>query len=145
MQEVPDQTISGYKFDDVTIDLTDFRVQKNGAAQKITPKAFEVLVYLIENQGHVVEKQELFTRIWKDSFVTDNALTRVVKEIRQVIGDQASAPHYIETVPKHGYRFIAEVETIQTTKEKPGARGSEFQKDSQNITESGSPDKEKPF
>ncbi|HUQ33490.1 MAG TPA: winged helix-turn-helix domain-containing protein, partial [Pyrinomonadaceae bacterium] len=49
----------------------------------------------------------LFEAVWKESFVTDNALTRMVKEIRQVIGDAADAPRYIETVPKRGYRFIA--------------------------------------
>jgi TolB-like protein/Flp pilus assembly protein TadD len=80
---------------------------KAGVAKKITPRAFEVLLYLLKERGRLVEKQELFEAVWKESFVTDNALTRMVKEIRQVIGDAADAPRYIETVPKRGYRFIA--------------------------------------
>jgi TolB-like protein/Tfp pilus assembly protein PilF len=97
-----------YEFDDVKIECRNFQILKNGAARRITPRAFEVLLYLIENAGRVVGKQELFDRIWKESFVTDNALTRMIKEIRQVIGDEADAPRYIETVPKRGYRFIAQ-------------------------------------
>src|SRR5207249_8494069 len=58
----------------------------------------------------VVEKQELFEKIWKETFVTDNTLMRAVKEIRRELGDDAGAPRYIETVHKRGYRFIAEVQ-----------------------------------
>src|SRR5215208_2188144 len=97
-----------YEFDDVKIECRNFQILKNGAARRITPRAFEVLLYLIENAGRVVGKQELFDRVWKESFVTDNALTRMIKEVRQVIGDEADAPRYIETVPKRGYRFIAQ-------------------------------------
>ena len=64
-------------------------------------------MYLIEHRGRVVGRQELFDELWKGAFVTDNALTRVIKEIRDVTGDDAEAPRYLETVPKRGYRFIA--------------------------------------
>ena len=102
----------GYKFDDVVIDCRDFRVFKKDEPRRITPRAYEVLLFLLTQQGRVVSKQELFDQIWKESFVTDNALTRMIKEIRQVIGDDADAPRYIETLPKRGYRFIARVERI---------------------------------
>ncbi|HEY7544081.1 MAG TPA: LpqB family beta-propeller domain-containing protein, partial [Blastocatellia bacterium] len=98
-----------YQFDDVLIDCENFRIQKSGETRALTPRAFDVLLFLIENRGRVVEKQELFERIWKDAFVTDNALTRAVKEIRQAIGDDADSPRYIETVPRRGYRFICDV------------------------------------
>src|SRR5215204_4002507 len=96
-----------YEFDDVKIECGNFQILKSGAAQRITPRAFEVLLYLIENAGRVVTKDELFEAVWKETFVTDNALTRRIEEIRRVIGDDADAPRYIETVPKRGYRFIA--------------------------------------
>jgi TolB-like protein/Tfp pilus assembly protein PilF len=57
----------------------------------------------------VVEKQELFDQVWKESFVTDNALTQEIMNIRHALGDEAATPHYIQTVRKHGYRFIADV------------------------------------
>jgi DNA-binding winged helix-turn-helix (wHTH) protein/TolB-like protein len=93
----------------VVVELDRYCLVKGGETKKITPRAFEVLNYLIEHRERVVEKQELFEQIWKESFVSDNSLTRAIKEIRQVIGDNADAPRYIETVPKRGYRFIAEI------------------------------------
>ena len=100
---------ASYHFDDVLIDCYNFRIQKNGETRALTPRAFDVLLFLIENRGRVIEKQELFERIWKDAFVTDNALTRSIKEIRQATGDDADSPRYIETVPRRGYRFICDV------------------------------------
>jgi serine/threonine protein kinase len=100
-----------YYFDDVVVDRDNFRVLKAGQVRTLEPRAFDVLTHLIANRGRVVEKQELFEQVWKQAFVTDNALTRAVKEIRRVIGDDATSPRYIETIPKRGYRFIAEVRT----------------------------------
>jgi DNA-binding winged helix-turn-helix (wHTH) protein len=98
--------IASYLFDDVEVDFATLRVQKGGSTRKLTPRAFEVLVYLLEHRGRTIEKQELFEQVWKDRIVSDNALTRIIKEIRQVIGDDANAPRYIETVPKVGFRFL---------------------------------------
>ena len=100
---------SRYYFDDVVIDRDNFRVRKGDQLKALTPRAFDVLLYLIEQRGRVVEKQELFEQIWKETFVTDNALMRAVKEIRRELGDDAGAPRYVETVHKRGYRFIAEL------------------------------------
>jgi len=108
-----------YFFDDVVVDCAGLRVQKGDEPRKITPRAFEVLVYLAEHQGRIVEKQELFDQIWKERFVTDNALSRIIKEIRQVIGDDADGPRYIETVPRRGYSFIAEVRTSNEAELEP--------------------------
>jgi Tol biopolymer transport system component/DNA-binding winged helix-turn-helix (wHTH) protein len=145
MQDVFEKPVSAYRFGDVTVDASDFRVRKNGEPQKMTPKAFEVLIYLIENRGRVVEKRELFDQIWRENFVTDNALTRVVKEIRHTIGDDASAPRYIETVPKRGYRFIAEVEIVESEIVKPLSHLNEDKTeekfDSETLADSSSSEK----
>jgi serine/threonine protein kinase/formylglycine-generating enzyme required for sulfatase activity/predicted esterase len=98
-----------YTFDDVFVDCEGFRVLKDGQARTLEPRAFDLLVFLLKHHGRLLEKQTLFENVWKDAFVTDNALTRAIKEIRRVIGDDASAPRYIETIPRRGYRFIAEV------------------------------------
>jgi TolB-like protein/DNA-binding winged helix-turn-helix (wHTH) protein/Flp pilus assembly protein TadD len=113
MQGTSKNGIASYLFDDVEVDRAAVRVQKGGSPRKITPRAFEVLVYLLEHSGRIVEKQELFDQVWGERFVTDNALTRIIKEVRQVIGDDADRPRYIETVPKRGYRFIAEVTRVE--------------------------------
>jgi len=113
MGDASKTTIVSCLFEDVKVDCANLRVHKDGAPRKITPRAFEVLVYLLEHRGRIVEKQELFDEVWKERFVTDNALSRIIKEIRQVIGDDADEPRYIETIPKRGYRFIAEVRNVE--------------------------------
>jgi DNA-binding winged helix-turn-helix (wHTH) protein/TolB-like protein len=102
-----------FSFDDVVVDLDQFCLLKQGEAKTLAPRAFDLLVYLIENGDRVIEKQELFEHVWKESFVTDNALTQTIKEVRRAIGDDADAPHYIMTIPKRGYRFIGAVSPMR--------------------------------
>jgi TolB-like protein len=104
-----EHSLSTYYFDDVVVERDNFRVLKRDRAKMLEPRAFDLLVYLIEHHGRVVEKQELFEQVWKQSLVTDSALTQEIKQIRHAIGDDAGAPRYIETVPKRGYRFIAKI------------------------------------
>lgn len=99
-----------YCFDDVVVESDNFRIRKRDESRTIEPRAFDLLLYLIQNRGRVIEKEELFEQVWQRAFVTDSALTQEIKQIRQVLGDDASAPRYIETVPKRGYRFIASVD-----------------------------------
>lgn len=99
-----------FSFDDVTVDCENFRVLKATELITLTPRAFDVLVVLLKQPGRVVEKRELFDQVWGETHVTDNALTKIIKEIRQALDDDATAPRYIETVPKRGYRFIGAVE-----------------------------------
>ena len=111
MKKIPEEYAAAcYRSKDVVIDCRDFTVLKNGQRQSLTPRAFDVLRYLVEHRDRVVEKSEIFEQVWKEKFVTDNALTRVVAEIRQALGDSADSPQYIETVPKRGYRFIGPIE-----------------------------------
>lgn len=98
-----------FSFDDVTVDCENFRVLKGGVMITLTPRAFDVLVVLLRRPGSVVEKRELFHQVWGDTIVSDNALTKIIKELRHTLVDDANAPRYIETVPKRGYRFIGEV------------------------------------
>jgi DNA-binding winged helix-turn-helix (wHTH) protein len=75
----------------------------------LEPKAFELLVYFIQHRGRLLEKQEILDAVWDGTFVSENALTRVVAQLRKALGDEAQESKYIETVPKRGYRFIAPV------------------------------------
>jgi adenylate cyclase len=104
-----DQPHLSYRFDDVVVDRDLFRLSKGGQPKIIEPRAFDLLIYLIEHRDRVVEKQELFDQVWKGSFVTDNALTQEIMNIRHALGDEAGTPRYIQTVRKHGYRLIADV------------------------------------
>ena len=107
------QSRETFHFENVTVDTKEFRVIRGGDQVFLTPRAFDVLVVLVQNAGRVVGKQEIFDSVWKDTFVTDNALVKIIRELRNTLGDDADDPHLIETVPKRGYRFIAEVAQVQ--------------------------------
>jgi Tol biopolymer transport system component/DNA-binding winged helix-turn-helix (wHTH) protein len=98
-----------YAFDDVVVDAGRFVLTKGGAVCQIEPKSFRVLVHLIENRDRAVSKEELFDKVWQDAAVTDNALTRVIAQIRKALGDNTKDPLYVATIPTLGYRFIAEL------------------------------------
>ena len=117
MSDLSDKNI--YRFGEFTVDTREFVVSKNGEAVTLTPRAFDVLILLLRNSGHVVEKRQLFDEVWKDNFVSDNALTKVVRELRHALADSANDPKLIETVPKRGYRFIGEIDS-------PNGRASVF-------------------
>lgn len=111
-----------YQFDDVRVDPSGFRIWKAGAAAQIEPKAFQVLLFLIENRGRLVEKRELLDAVWKETFVTENALTREIAQLRKALGENARAAKYIETVPTKGYRFVADVE-VKNGRQTAGGNG----------------------
>lgn len=99
-----------YQFDNVQVDLRVFKVWKAGVPLPLEPKAFAVLVFLINHRERLVEKDELLDAVWKEAFVTPNALTRVIAQLRRTLGDDAKEARYIETIKTRGYRFIAPVE-----------------------------------
>lgn len=104
-----------YQFDNFQVDVQSFQVWRDGNQVPLEPKAFEVLVFFLNNQGRLVEKNELLDAVWNESFVTPNALTRVIAQLRKGLGDDAKEARYIETVPTRGYRFIAEVKPLAPT------------------------------
>jgi DNA-binding winged helix-turn-helix (wHTH) protein/TolB-like protein/Tfp pilus assembly protein PilF len=113
-----------FHFGPFTVDGANFIVLKEGQAVTLTPRAFDVLVFLLKNAGRVVEKQEIFDAVWKSTFVTDNALTKIVKDLRHALEDSAESPLYIETIPKRGYRFIAAIENAGDSADTEEVRGN---------------------
>lgn len=101
-----------FQFDDVRVETETFKVFKAGSPAELEPKALRVLLYLIEHRGRLVEKSELLDAVWKDTNVTENAMTREIAKLRKLLGDSSREPKYIQTVHTRGYRFIAEVEEI---------------------------------
>jgi DNA-binding winged helix-turn-helix (wHTH) protein/Tol biopolymer transport system component len=102
----------GYTFGDFSLDLRRMSVRRNGETLPLEPKAFDVLCHLIAHRDRLVGKDELLDVIWPGTFVTPNALTRAVAQLRKVLGDDAAHPQLIETVARRGYRFIAEVAEV---------------------------------
>jgi DNA-binding winged helix-turn-helix (wHTH) protein/TolB-like protein len=97
-----------YRFGEYRLDANERELLRNGKPQPLTPKCFDLLVVLVENAGRLVAKDELISRVWPDSFVEETGLNRNIYLLRKALSDGGGA-RYIETVPKHGYRFIAEV------------------------------------
>ena len=101
-----------YQFDDVTFDLRAGRVLRAGSPVALEPKGYDLLVLLASRSGELVTRQEVLDRVWAGVYVTDNAVARVVAQVRRALGDTARGARYIETVPTRGYRFIAPVTRI---------------------------------
>ena len=76
---------------------------------RVEPKVMQVLLVLSERSGQVVSKEQIFHRVWPDTFVSDEVLTRSVSELRKVFEDKPQEPKYIQTIPKAGYRLVATV------------------------------------
>src|SRR6185369_17355263 len=103
------QNSSAFLFDDFRIEPATFRAFKADNTIQLEPKALRLLIFLIENRGRLIEKEELLNEIWNGTHVTENALVREVGKLRKTLGDDPKIPKYIETVHTRGYRFIAEV------------------------------------
>ena len=104
---MPDQHI--YKFDSFLIDAQNRELLRDGKPVALPAKAFDMLVLLIENRGRLVAKDELFERVWPDQVVEESNLSVQVSAIRKALGERKENPHYIATVPGHGYRFIGQI------------------------------------
>ncbi|HXU18150.1 MAG TPA: winged helix-turn-helix domain-containing protein [Terriglobales bacterium] len=101
------------RFGTFEVDLAAGEVRKGGVKLKLTGQPFQVLAILLERPGEVVTREELQRRLWPDTFVdVDRNLNTTINKIREVLGDSADNPRYVETLPRRGYRFIGELERL---------------------------------
>jgi Tol biopolymer transport system component len=92
------------------VDLDSGELRKSGQKLKLTGQPFQVLVILLEHAGRVVTREELQKRLWPETFVDVNHnLNTAINKIREVLGDSAENPRFIETLPRRGYRFMGRV------------------------------------
>ena len=101
-----------YQFGPYRLDPNERRLLRNGEPVPLTPKAFATLVVLVQRSGRLVEKDELMKLLWPDSFVEESNLNQHVWTLRRTLGENKAGNEYIETVPKRGYRFMAEVQEL---------------------------------
>jgi Tol biopolymer transport system component/DNA-binding winged helix-turn-helix (wHTH) protein len=100
------------RFATFEVDLDSGELRRNGLKLKLSGQPFQVLAILLERPGRVVSREELQKRLWPDTFVDfDHNLNAAINRIREVLGDSAESPRFVETVPKRGYRFIGAVES----------------------------------
>lgn len=101
-----------FRFHDFSLDPSDRQLKQGDATIDLNARYFDALVLLVSEAGTLVSKDRFLEEIWRGVPVTDEALTQCIKTLRRQLGDRVAVPRFIETVPKHGYRFIAPV-TLQ--------------------------------
>ena len=103
-----------YAFGDFCLDTSRrLLLRRDGQPVPLTPKAFDTLLVLVRRGGRVVAKDELLQAVWPDTFVEEATLAQNVFTLRKALGQGQTNQQYIETVPKHGYRFVADVRELQ--------------------------------
>jgi TolB-like protein/Flp pilus assembly protein TadD len=107
-----------YEFGPFRLDPAERILLRAGQPVPLTLKAFDLLLALVENSGHIVEKEALLKAVWPDSFVEEGVLSVNVFKLRKALGENEGLK-FIETVPKRGYRFVAEVKTVYATPPPP--------------------------
>ena len=101
-----------YEFADFRLDAVERLLFRGGDVVSLTPKAFDTLLLLIENCGHVLSKEEIMERVWAESFVEENNLAQNISLLRKTLGEK-DGMKFIETVSKRGYRFVAPVRLLE--------------------------------
>ena len=105
-------TSGRFRFEGFELDPGDRRLSRDGAPVELSARYLDALLLMAREQGRLVTKERFHEEVWRGIPVTDEALTQCVATLRRQLGDEAGRPRFIETVPKHGYRFIAPVEWI---------------------------------
>jgi DNA-binding winged helix-turn-helix (wHTH) protein/TolB-like protein/Tfp pilus assembly protein PilF len=108
-----------YAFGPFVLDTAQHALLKQGTPVALTPKTYDTLLVLVQNNGRMLSKEELMQALWPDSFVEESNLTQQVSMIRKALGESANDPRYIVTVPGCGYRFHAELESGEDRKDRP--------------------------
>ena len=101
-----------YEFGPFRLDVAERRLLRDGKPVSLAPKVLDTLVALVENSGRLVEKNELMSRLWPDTFVEEATLARNISDLRKALGLSSGEDTFIETVPKAGYRFVAQVTQV---------------------------------
>src|SRR5215213_5746595 len=106
-----------YQFDCFRLEVEARRLWCDDKPVRLPAKTFDVLLYLVERHGTVVEREELLHEIWRDQFVEDGNLTVRVTELRKLLGDTLGEAKFIATVSRRGYCFVARVRVIEEESE----------------------------
>lgn len=115
------QTDTMYEFGLFRLDPAARSLRRADKAVALTPKMFDVLLYLVERNGQVVEKEELLRAVWPDTFVEEANLAVNISSLRKALSEAGNGQHYIETVQRRGYRFVALEKPKEESAEPPRA------------------------
>lgn len=105
------------EFGSFRLDVSGRSLRQNGQLVSLPPKAIETLVFLVENQGKTVRKEELLEKVWPGTFVEEGSLTQNISLLRKALGDSSDDQKWIRTIPKRGYCFVAPVKLVADSSE----------------------------
>src|SRR5215218_2174888 len=111
-----------YEFGPFRLDPVKRRLLRDGETLRLTPKAFDLLLVLVEESGRTVGKDELFEKVWAGTVVEENNLNQNITALRKSLGDSRQESQYIATIPGVGYRFVAEVKKAELTQSRKEAK-----------------------
>ena len=101
-----------YEFGPFRLDPKEHTLLRDGRPIPLRPKVFDILLVLIENRGHLVDKEQLMNSVWTEQFVEEGNINKNISMLRRALGEGDDGQQFIETVPKRGYRFIADVQKV---------------------------------
>jgi DNA-binding winged helix-turn-helix (wHTH) protein len=112
-----------YEFDRFRLDAAERRLLEDGRPVEVSTRYFDALLLMVENPGQLISRDRFLDEAWRGVPVTDEALSQCITQLRKQLGDTPVRPRFIETVPKHGYRFVAPV-SAAGEKRRPSQHGS---------------------
>src|SRR5688572_10044636 len=98
-----------YEFGRFRLKTAERILLREGELVPLTPKVFDILITLVENCGQVVSKDDLMKRVWPSTYVEEGNLTQNISLLRKALGETPGGVQFIETVPRRGYRFVADI------------------------------------
>src|SRR5436190_23692086 len=98
-----------YAFGDCELDTDLYVLRRAHQVVHLSPKVFQVLIYLLEHRDRVIDKDELCEQVWPEQFIADATLESTLRAVRQAVGDSGHAQGVIRTLRGHGYRFVAPI------------------------------------
>jgi TolB-like protein/Tfp pilus assembly protein PilF len=107
------QATTSYEFGPFRLDAHERELIRNGEVVPLRPKVFDVLLVLVQNNGHILSKDEVMKLVWPDTAVEEGNLARNISTLRRVLGERPREAQYIETIPWRGYRFVANVKQVR--------------------------------
>ncbi len=105
-----------YEFGEFLLEPNEKRLLRNGEKISLQPKVFDMLVFFIERNGELLSREDIMNAVWVNTFVEETNLRFCIHALRKALGKNDEGKNYVETVPKRGYRFIADVRESSITK-----------------------------
>jgi DNA-binding winged helix-turn-helix (wHTH) protein len=128
-----------FEFGCFRLDPAEHLLLRDGQRVPLTPRTFDLLVFLVEHSGRLLSKDQIFEAVWHGSFVEEANLTVSIATLRKILGEGPGGSQFIETVPKKGYRFTVAVREVPGLEFGAGPAVKENDKDVAVLAEADAP------